>query len=40
MNLDFLEKVLGMVSPSHFWYDFSRKIFLLLYSINWPNFIV
>ena len=23
-----------------FVYDFSRKTFLILYSINWPNFIV
>ena len=23
----------------HFAYDFSRKTFLMLYSINWPNFI-
>ena len=28
-----------IVSPSHFVYDFLRKFFLL-YSINWPNFIV
>ena len=31
---------LGLVPPSHFVYDFSRKMFLMLYSINWPNFIV
>ena len=29
--------ILGVVSLSHFVYDFSRKIFLMLYSINWPN---
>ena len=34
-NFDFLEKGLGIVSPSHFEYDFSGKIC----SINWPNFI-
>ena len=39
-NFDFLEKGLGIVSLPHFLYDFSRKIFLTLYSINWPNFIV
>ena len=27
-------------SPPNFVYDFSRKMFLMLYSINWPNFIV
>ena len=26
-------------SPPHFVYEFSRKIFLMLFSINWPNFI-
>ena len=36
----FFRKGLGTVSPLHFLYDFSRKMFLILYSINWPNFIV
>ena len=36
----FLEKGLGIVSPTYFVYNFSRKIFFVLYSINWPNFIV
>ena len=40
LNFIFLEKGLGLVSPPHFEYDFSRKIFLMLHSINWPNFIV
>ena len=40
LNFDFLEKGLGIVSPPYFVYDFSRKMFLMLYSINWPNFIV
>ena len=40
LNFDFLEKGLGVVSPPHFMYDFSRKMFFMLYSINWPNFIV
>ena len=30
----FLEKDLGLVSPTHFAYGFSRKIGLALYSIN------
>ena len=34
LNFDFLEKGLGIVSPSHFVYDFSRKMFLELYSTN------
>ena len=34
LNFDFLEKGLGIVSLPHFVYDFSRKIFLMLYSIN------
>ena len=34
-NFDFLG--LGINSPPHFAYDFSKKIFLMLYSINWPN---
>ena len=39
-NFDFFEKGLGIVAPPYFVYDFSRKIFLMLYSINWPNFII
>ena len=39
LNFDFLDKGLGIVSPAHFVYDFSTKMFLVLYSINWPNFI-
>ena len=39
LNFDFSQKGLELVSPSHFMYDFSRKIFLMLHSINWPNFI-
>ena len=35
----FLKKELGIVSPPRFVYDFSRKIFVKLYSINWPDFI-
>ena len=39
LNFNFSEKSLGLVSPPHFVYDFSRKLFLMLHSINWPNFI-
>ena len=34
LNFNFLEKDIGIVSPPHFVYDFSRNIFLKLYSIN------
>ena len=40
LNFDFLVKGLGIVSPPHFLYDFSRKIFLIPYSIDCSNFIV
>ena len=40
LNFDFLDKGLGIVSAAHFVYDFSTKMFLKLYSINWSNFIV
>ena len=36
-NFGFLAKGLGIVTLPHFVYDFSRKMFLILYSINWPN---
>ena len=39
-NFGFSEKGLGLLSPPHFVHDFSRKMFLMLHSINWPNFIV
>ena len=39
LNFDFLGKGLGRVSPAHFMYDFSTKMFFMLYSINWPNLI-
>ena len=32
LNFDFLEKGLGIVSSPHFVYDFSGKMFLMLYS--------
>ena len=34
LNFDPVEKGLEIVSPPHFVYDFSRKIFLMLNSIN------
>ena len=40
LNLDFLEKGMKIVSPPHIVYGFSRKMFLMLYSINWPNLFV
>ena len=38
LNFDFLG--VELISQSHFAQAFSRKIFLLLYSITWSNFIV
>ena len=35
----FLGKGLGIVSAPHFVCDFSRNMFLMLYSLNIPNFI-
>ena len=40
LNFGFLNKGLGIISPAHFVYDFSTKILLMLYCINWSNFIV
>ena len=39
LNFDFLEKGLGIVSPSQFVYGFSRKMFFELYFSNWPVYI-
>ena len=39
LNFNFWEKSPRLVCPPHFVDNFSRKM-LLLYSINWPNFIV
>ena len=33
VNFDFLDKGLGIVYPAHFVYDFSTKMFIMLYSI-------
>ena len=40
LSFNFSEKGLGLVSPPHFAYDISRKMFLMLHFIDWPNFIV
>ena len=40
INFDILDKGLGIYSPAHFVFDFSTKMFLMLCSINSPNFIV
>ena len=34
LHFDFLEKCLRIVSPQHFVYDYSKKMFLMLYSIH------
>ena len=40
LKFDFFENGLGIDSPLHFAYDFSSKMYILLYFINWPNFIL
>ena len=40
LKTNFSEKGVGLVSPPHFVYDFSRKLFLMLHSFDWPNFTV
>ena len=40
LKFDVLKKGLGVVSPPHVECDFSRKMFPMLYSINWPKVIV
>ena len=39
LSFGFLGKGLGIVSQAHFVYDFSTKMFVMLYPIYWPNFI-
>ena len=34
LNFEFVEKGLGLVSPPHVVYDFSRQLFLMLYARN------
>ena len=34
LNFDFSEKGLGLVSAPHFGYDFSRKMFIMLYLLT------
>ena len=38
LNFDFSDKNLGIVSSAIVVYDFSTKMFLMLYSITGPNF--
>ena len=40
ISFDILEKNMGLVLPPHFVYDFSRNMFPVSFSINWPTFIV
>ena len=37
LNFDILDKGLGIVSPAHYVYGFSTKMFLMLFSFNRPN---
>ena len=37
LDIDFLDKSAGIVSLTHFVYDFATEMFLMLYSINCPN---
>ena len=39
LNFDLGEKDLGIGSPPYFVDDISRKMFVMLYCSNWPNFI-
>ena len=39
LNFELFKKGLRIVSPPYFVYHSSRKMFLKLCSINWPNFI-
>ena len=40
LNFNVLKKDMGIVSRPHFVYDFSKEMFLMLYSNNGTNFIV
>ena len=40
INFEFSELHLGLVSPPHFVYEFSRKMFLMLHFIYWWNLFV
>ena len=39
LNFNFLEKAQWIISPPHFVHDFSKMMFVRVYSINWPSFI-
>ena len=34
LNFGFLDKGVGIISTAYFVYDFSTKMFLMLYSVN------
>ena len=34
LNFGFLDKGMGIVSPTHFVYDLTAEVFLMLYSIS------
>ena len=38
LNFHFADKIMRIISLTHFLYDFSTKMLLMLYSINWPKF--
>ena len=40
INFNFFKKGLGLLFLSHFVHEFSRKVFLVLYFLKWPNFAV
>ena len=40
LNFNFLEKGLVLVSVSHFLYNYSRNIFIMLHSNKWSNLIL
>ena len=40
LNFNFSEKGLGLASSPYFLYDFSRKMFLMLRSINCLNYLI
>ena len=40
LKLNFSDKGLGLDSLPHSVYDFWRKMFIILYSINWLNFLI
>ena len=39
-NFEFFKKGVGLVSPPHWVHDLKKKCFVILDSINWPDFIL